>query len=111
MIDENPIKTARRLARRQDQQRCLLCGRKGVLIQLDHSAGQNHDDFLKAPLCVPCHAMVTEFRRRADADPRNQQRSVMRVKYALKSTAVFLSMLADAMFRWAELLSEQENNQ
>jgi hypothetical protein len=106
MMDEKPIETARRNTRRLEQGRCLLCGRTGILIELDHTAGQNHDEFLKAPLCIPCHAMVTEFRRRADAEMRRQPNSRMRVKCALEATAVFLRMLADAMYRWAELLSE-----
>jgi hypothetical protein len=106
MMDETPIKTARRNVRRLEQGRCLLCGRTGVLIELDHTAGQNHDEFLKAPLCIPCHAMITEFRRRADADMRRQPNSIQRVKCALKATAVFMRALADAMFRWAELISE-----
>lgn len=106
MMDEKPIETARRNTRRLAQGRCLLCGRTGVLIELDHTAGQNHDEFLKAPLCIPCHAMLTEFRRRADADMRRAPNSVLSVKCALKATAVFLRMLADAMFRWAELISE-----
>ena len=104
MMDEKPIETARRTTRRLEQGRCLLCGRTGVLIELDHTAGQNHDEFLKAPLCIPCHAMVTEFRRRADADMRRQPNSSKRVKYALKATAVFLHMLADALTRWADWL-------
>jgi hypothetical protein len=103
MIDENPIETARRTTRRLEQGRCLLCGRTGA-IEKDHSAGQNHDDFLKAPLCIPCHAMVTEFRRRAGADMKRQHDSIQRVKHALKATAVFLSMLANAMVRWSDWL-------
>jgi hypothetical protein len=103
MIDENPIKTARRSTRRLEQGRCLLCGRTGA-IEKDHSAGQNHDDFLKAPLCIPCHAMVTEFRRRAGADMQRQANSIQTVKHALKATAVFLSMLANAMVRWSDWL-------
>ena len=106
MMNEKPIETARRSARRLEQGRCLLCGRTGVLIEQDHTAGQNHDDFLKAPLCIPCHAMVTEFRRRADADMRRAPDSIQRVKCALKATAVFQRLLADAMLRWSELLSE-----
>lgn len=104
MMDEKPIETARRTTRRLEQGRCLLCGRTGVLIELDHTAGQNHDEFLKAPLCIPCHAMVTELRRRADADMRRQPNSSKRVKYALKATAVFLHMLADALTRWGDWL-------
>ena len=106
MMDEKPIETARRNTRRFEQGRCLLCGRTGMLIELDHTAGQNHDEFLKAPLCIPCHAMVTEFRRRAGAEMRRAPNSIQRVKCALKATAVFLKLLADAMFRWAELISE-----
>jgi hypothetical protein len=106
MMDEKPIETARRNTRRLEQGRCLLCGRTGILIELDHTAGQNHDEFLKAPLCIPCHAMVTEFRRRADAEMRRAPNSIQRVKCALKATAVFLKLLADAMYRWAELISE-----
>jgi hypothetical protein len=104
VIDENPIRTARRLSRRHEQDRCLLCGRTGVLIELDHTAGRNHDALLTSPLCRACHAGVTELRLRADADMRRQPNSVQRVKCALTATAVFLHMLADALRRWAELL-------
>jgi hypothetical protein len=106
MMDERPIETARRKTRRLEQSRCLLCGRTGFLIEDDHSAGQNHDEFLTAPLCLACHAMVTALSRRADADMRSQPNAILRVKCALKATGVFLRMLADAMHRWAELLSE-----
>ena len=107
MIDEKPIETARRNTRRLEQGRCLLCGRTGILIELDHTAGQNHDEFLKAPLCIPCHAMVTEFRRRADADMRTSIQILFSKSNALsKQQRCFLRALADAMFRWAELISE-----
>ena len=109
MMDEKPIETARRRTRRLEQGRCLLCGRTGFLIEQDHTAGQNHDEFLTAPLCLACHAMVTELRRRADADMRRQRNLKLTVKCALNATAVFLRMLADAMHRWAELLSEEES--
>jgi hypothetical protein len=104
MIDENPLATARRLARRVEQRRCLICGRTGVPIELDHTAGRNHDPDLMTPLCRSCHASVTEQRRRAGADMRRQPNSKKRVKYALKAASVFLRMLADAMWRWADLL-------
>lgn len=109
MMDEKPIETARRRTRRLEQGRCLLCGRISFLVEQDHTAGQNHDEFLTAPLCLPCHAMVTELRRRADADMRRQPNLRLTVKCALNATAVFLRMLADSMHRWAELLSEEES--
>lgn len=39
MIDEKPIETARRLARREEQNRCLLCGREKCVEQ-HHVAGE-----------------------------------------------------------------------
>jgi hypothetical protein len=104
MIDENPIRTARRLSRREEQQRCLLCGRTGVLIELDHTAGESHDPDLKGPLCQTCHAWITEWRRRAGADMSCESKPEKRVKAALKATAVFLDALAEAMRRWADWL-------
>lgn len=104
MKDENPLATARRATRRREQGRCLICGRTGVPIEQEHTAGQNHDRDLTAPLCQPCHALLTEWRRRAGASMQRQPDSKKRVKFALKATAVFLHMLADAMSRWADLL-------
>jgi hypothetical protein len=103
MIDENPIKTARRLFRRKDQLRCVQCGRKTDL-EWHHVAGRNHDPELVAPLCQACHAQVTEKLRRAEVDMRYEPNSAKRVRIVLKATAVFLHMLADALWRWAEWL-------
>jgi hypothetical protein len=103
VIDENPIRTARRLSRRGDQNRCLLCGRK-TGIEKHHVAGRNHDSQLTEPLCQACHAQATENLRRAEVDMRYTPDSVERVRLALKGTAVFLWMLAEALWRWAESL-------
>jgi hypothetical protein len=103
MMDELPIKTARRLARRAEQLRCLQCGRK-IGLEQHHVAGRNHDGEFVAPLCRACHAQVTENLRRADVDMRYESNSVERVGQALKATAVFLHMLAEALWRWAEWL-------
>jgi hypothetical protein len=105
MIDENPIQTARRRSRRKDQDRCLLCGRS-LGIEQHHVAGKNHDPPLKASLCQACHALATENLRRADVDMRYETDSVQRVRKALKATAVFLHMLAEALWRWAESVGQ-----
>jgi hypothetical protein len=104
MIDQNPIRTARRKARRLDQGRCILCGRTGVLIEMDHIAGQNHDPDLTGPLCRSCHALITEFRIRAGAEMTEQGKPAERVRAALKSAAVFMHEFAEAMRRWADWL-------
>ena len=104
MIDENPIRTARRLSRRADQNRCLVCGRE-KRIEEHHVTGQHHDSELTAPLCQACHAQATENLRRADVDMRYEPDSVQRIVKALKATAVFLRMLAEALLRWAESIA------
>jgi hypothetical protein len=104
MMDETPIQTARRLSRRADQNRCLLCGREKHIEQ-HHVAGQNHDSEFTTPLCQVCHAQATENLRRADIDMRCASESGERLRRALKATAVFLRMLAEALWRWAESLN------
>ena len=108
MIDEEPLKTARRLSRRKDQNRCLLCGRT-IRSERHHVAGRNHDPPLTAPLCQACHALATENLRRASVDMRFEADPIERVRKGLKATAVFLRMLAEALWRWAESLNRSKN--
>jgi hypothetical protein len=103
VTDENPIRTARRLNRREQKSLCLQCGRQ-IEIENHHVAGERHDRELTAPLCLACHALVTENLRQADVDMRSAPDSVERVRRSLKATAVFLRMLAEALWRWAESL-------
>jgi CRISPR/Cas system-associated protein Cas10 (large subunit of type III CRISPR-Cas system) len=110
MMDETPIQTARRLSRREEQDRCTICGRK-LPIEMHHVAGRNFDAELTGPLCKACHAQVTENLRRANVDMRYTPDSVERVRRSLKATAVFLRMLAEALWRWAESLLESDSKQ
>jgi hypothetical protein len=110
MKNETPIQTARRLSKRAEQDRCSICGRK-LQIEKHHVAGRNHDPELTAPLCQACHAQATENLRRADVDMRYTDARVERVRRALKAAAVFLRMLAEALWRWAESLRGSESKQ
>ena len=110
MTDESPIKTARRLSRRAEQQRCLQCGRKAH-IEKHHVAGRNHDPKLTVTLCQGCHAQVTENLRRADANMQSSSDPVERVRRAMWATAIFLQMLAEALCRWAESLRGADDKQ
>jgi hypothetical protein len=105
MMNETPIKTARRRSRRESLHRCENCGRKTV-IEEHHVAGRNHDAEFTVRLCQACHALVTENLRQADVDMRFTPDSVERVRRALKATAVFLRMLTGALWRWAESLDQ-----
>jgi hypothetical protein len=102
-MNENPIQTARRLSRRADLNRCLLCGREKHIEQ--HHVAGHHDSEFTTPLCQVCHAQATENLRRADVDMRCAPESGERLRRALKATAVFLRMLAEALWRWAESLN------
>ena len=110
MMNEKPIETARRKNRRFEQGRCLICGRKHH-IQEHHVAARAHDAELTAPLCIACHDQVTENLRCADVDMRYTRDRVERVRRALRATAVFLRMLAEALCRWAESLIESDSRQ
>ena len=104
MIDENPLMTARRLSRRKDQNRCLICGRR-IGIAQHHVAGKNHDPPFTTPLCQGHHDLTHENLQKAGVDLRHEKNKVERVRKALRATSVFLSMLAEALWRWAESLS------
>jgi len=110
MKNETPIQTARRLSQRAEQDRCLICGRK-LQIEKHHVAGRNHDPELTTPVCPACHAQVTENLRRAGVDMRYTRDSRARVRQALKATAIFLRLLAEALWRWAESLRGTNDRQ
>jgi len=104
VINEDPVNTARRLSRREYQGRCLLCGRT-TKIEQHHVAGRRHDPQFTGPVCLVCHARTTENLRRAGVDMRDAPDTIKRVSTALKATAIFLQMLANALWCWAESLT------
>jgi len=106
MKNMRPVRRARRQQRKlerpkSDKPRCVLC------IEMDHVAGEEHDSLLKFPLCQKHHDEVTDGRRDAEISMEYEPDPIKRVALALKATSVFLHMLADALWRWAELLSAQ----
>jgi hypothetical protein len=106
MKNARPIRRALRRARRLERRPRRFCP---LCIELDHSAGRNHDSSLTFPLCQKHHADVTENRRQADVSMIYQSNPIERVKHALQATSIFLEMLAKAMWRWSDLLDEGGN--
>ena len=106
MRNARPIRRAARLQRALEQSLkklpCPLC------VELDHSAGRNHDSELTFEMCRVHHSDVTESRRQADVSMRYESDPVKRVALALRATSVFLQALADALWRWSELLNPTE---
>jgi len=105
MKDQHPIRTARRKVRQKGRERlglavppCFLC------IQLHHTAGQNHDPELKAPLCEKHHREMHEQMLRAGISLGYEPNVNRRATMALRAMAVYGRAQADAMDRWADLL-------
>lgn len=44
--------------------RCVVCGAAGPRIELNHVAARANDRTLVLPLCVPCHAVFTDWQWR-----------------------------------------------
>jgi hypothetical protein len=105
MRDRQPIRTARRRVNRDERERqglatppCVLC------IQQHHTAGQNHDSLLKAPLCEMHHRDIHEEMNKAGVTLRKKRDRRTRVAMALRGMAVYTRKEADALERMADLL-------
>jgi hypothetical protein len=74
-------------------------------LQEDHVASRQHDQELVAPVSAKAHVRRLERNRDAASIKRKfQSNPRTRVMWALRSTAVFLELLAEAMWRWSDLL-------
>lgn len=109
MKDCQPVRTARRSARRAERERlglattpCVMC------IQDHHTAGEKHDQYLTAPLCQKHHLEIHEQMLRKEVSLRFEPKPKRRVEMALRAMAVYRRAEADAMERLADLLIEKE---
>jgi hypothetical protein len=110
MRDRQPIRTARRKAKQQERERlglavppCVFC------IQQHHTAGQNHDERLQAPLCEKHHRDIHEQMLRGGISLRYESDDNRRAEMALRAMAVYGRAQADAMDRWADLLEKNRS--
>lgn len=85
----------------------LLGDLEAVDIEEEHVAGRNHDVDLVAPVSVEDHRRVTRNREAAGASMRPEKKSTKLVALALKATSVFLELLSESMWKWAELLEKE----
>ena len=108
MKNVHPLRAERRRAKRivdPPKSRCVFC------LEREHVAGRNHDFLLTFPdVCQKHHDEITEGRRNADISMEFERGRVKRVALALKSVSVFQHELADAMWRWAESLLDQQGD-
>ena len=102
-MNAQPVRAALRKfhrSKRPPTKCCWFC------IEVDHTAGRNHDSDLVFNLCEYHHRLVTQKRMDAGAEMQFQANPVKRALFALKATAVFLRELANAMERWVALLEK-----
>jgi hypothetical protein len=119
MIDRDPIRTdARREARNArlgPNPVCVLCPERRPsaltpvtrqFLQLHHVAGRANDKRLVVPLCLNCHADITE-KYRAAAVPLDPPPTLLhRVLGCLRGVAAFMPDLGKACDRWADQLEQ-----
>jgi hypothetical protein len=105
MKNLRPIRRAQREQRKMElprshRPRCVFC------FEMDHTAGRHHDSLLKFPVCQRHHDVLSDLRRDAEISMLYEPHPVKRVALALRSTSVFLQMLGEATWRWADSLDE-----
>jgi hypothetical protein len=125
--DKAPIATAGRRRRRHkrfplENPSCILCGEPNlecltpvtvdwlkahrVLIELHHPACEQNDPDFVVAVCLNCHRKLHEGLAKAGVSMRPESNPKTRVAVMLEALAVFLSMLAEAVLRWAALLRQ-----
>lgn len=138
-MDQDPIKTAMREARRQkrfstEYPICFLCpesdletltpvtlgwleahgmGVPRILIELHHHYGEAHDPNLIVPLCLNCHRKVTEGLAKEGVGMKAEVDTVVRTVLMLDADAAFFEKFAASRRRMADDLRktvQQENS-
>ena len=134
MGNQNPIRTARRKALRQERLGkdafCLFCGygclesltqvtrkwleSKGIspdwikrLLEDHHIVGEAHDPDLLITLCLNCHREVTEGVAREGVDMRPEKNIRKLTELRLRACAVHFEFLAASCRNWANLLENE----
>jgi hypothetical protein len=80
------------------------------LLEEDHVASRQHDSELVAPVSKLAHERVERNRWAAGIDRKRQSNPLKQVMWALRSTAVFLQLLAEAMWGWSNLLEKKSKS-
>jgi hypothetical protein len=136
MVDQYPIRTARRKALREERLGkdafCLFCGygclasltkvsrnwleSQGIskgwidrLLEDHHSLGEAHDPDPIVTLCLNCHREITEGLAREGVSMRPEKNFSKLVVLMLRASAVFFETLAKSYRKWANLLENEEN--
>jgi hypothetical protein len=85
----------------------LLGDLDAVDIEEEHVAGRNHDRNLVAPVSHEGQLTVTRNREAAEIGRSFEKNRTKLVALALKSLSVFLELLSESTWKWAEILEEE----
>jgi hypothetical protein len=134
MRDQQPIRTARRNALREERLGgnafCLLCGyaclesltrvsgkwleMRGIskdrierLLEEHHIVGEAHDPDLTVTLCLNCHREIAEGLAREGVSMRPEKNLRKLIALMLRASAVLFEFLAASYRKWASLLETQ----
>ena len=109
MRDRDPIRSARRNARREQREEqgtavlpCVQCTHE------HHVVGRNHDECFTETLCEKHHREQHELLLRAGVSLRHEGNVTLRVATILRALAVHNRSEAEAFERWADLLDISE---
>jgi hypothetical protein len=138
MRDQEPIRTARRTAKRVarlgNDASCLFCGyahleslskvsrrwlesngvsqdRTERLLEHHHCTGEAHDRDLLITLCLNCHREVTEGLAREGVSMRPEKNVRKLTVFRLRASAVQFEFLARFFREWAALLENEVENE
>jgi hypothetical protein len=131
--DQQPIRTARRKASREDRLGsnafCLFCGYVNLesltqesrrwleekripkarierLLEDHHIVGEAHDPDLIVTLCLNCHREITEGLAREGVSMHPERNVSKAVALMLRGSAVLFESLAKSYRKWASLLEQ-----
>ena len=85
----------------------LLGDPEDAKLEEEHAAGRKHDAQLVAPVTHNDQVRVTRNREAAGVSMRFEANRTKRVALALKACSVFLELLSESMWKWAESLEEE----
>jgi hypothetical protein len=72
------------------------------LVQSHHVLGKNNDPNVTVPVCLNCHAILTEMNRRYGVSMETPANLLEHLVAVLRALGVFLPVLGESLFRLAD---------
>ncbi len=118
MLEHDPIQTDIRKLRWKrrfgPKPVCVLCRIRSAevlmkvhwsLVHSHHVLGKNNDPNVTVPVCLNCHAILTEMNRRYGVSMETPANLLEHLIAVLRALGVFLPVLGESLFKLADQLS------